>query len=53
MKIRDELSQRRRAEEDLSVVQGLCTKLDSQKDTLMQRVTENDRIKIQVWVLLT
>lgn len=48
MQIHDELNRRHRAEEDLGVVQDLCTKLDTQKDGLMQQVTESDRIKRQV-----
>ena len=48
MQMRDELNRRRRAEEDVGVVRDLCAKLDTQKDTLMQQVTESDRIKMQV-----
>jgi len=48
MQIREELNRRHRAEEDLGVLRDLCTKLDSQKDSLMQQVTESNRIKIQV-----
>jgi hypothetical protein len=48
IQIRDELNRRHRAEEDLGVLQDLCAKLDSQKDSLMQQVTESNRIKMQV-----
>jgi hypothetical protein len=48
MQIRDELNRRHRAEEDLGVVRDLCTKLDTQRDNLMQQVTESDRVKMQV-----
>jgi hypothetical protein len=48
MQIRDELSRRHRAEEDLGVLRDLCAKLDGQKDSLMQKATESNRIKMQV-----
>jgi hypothetical protein len=48
--IREENAQRHRAEEDLGVVRDLCTKLDAQKDTLMQQVNDSGHIKIQVWM---
>jgi hypothetical protein len=48
--IREENAQRHRAEEDLGVVRDLCTKLDAQKDTLMQQVNDSGRIKMQVWM---
>jgi len=48
MQIRDESNRRHRAEEDLAVSRDLCTKFDSQKDSLMQQVTESNRIKMQV-----
>jgi hypothetical protein len=50
MQMREENAQRHRAEEDLGVVRDLCTKLDAQKDTLMQQVNESGLNKMQVWV---
>ena len=46
--IRDELNRRHRAEEDLGVLRDLCAKLDGQKDSLMQQVTESNHTKMQV-----
>lgn len=51
--LRNEMSRRHRAEEDLGVVRDLCTKLDNQKDTLMQKTTENDHIKMQVYTIFS
>jgi hypothetical protein len=48
--IREEKAQRRRADEDLGVVRDLCTKLDAQKETLMQQVDEIGHTKMQVWM---
>lgn len=48
MQIRDELNRRHRAEEDLGVLRDLCAKLDGQKDTVLQQVTESNRIQMQV-----
>ena len=47
-RIHEESNHRRRTEEDLSMVRDLCSRLDGQKEGLMQQVTENDLVKMQV-----
>ncbi|KAJ9592861.1 hypothetical protein L9F63_015439, partial [Diploptera punctata] len=47
-RLHEESSERRRTEEDLSVVRDLCTKLDGQKEGLMSQLTQNDLVKMQL-----
>ncbi|XP_066998908.2 centrosomal protein of 135 kDa [Anabrus simplex] len=42
------IEQRRKTEADLTAVRDLCVKLDTQKDNMMQQITENDVIKIHL-----
>ncbi|XP_050457151.1 centrosomal protein of 135 kDa isoform X2 [Cataglyphis hispanica] len=43
--LRQQIEQRHRAETDLLAVRDLCVKLDQQKDTLMQQLSDKNHIK--------